>query len=375
MQIHAQFDAGSIELVNITQPQDIQLKFRADNAGEFRQWFYFQLTGARHTPCRFRLLNASETSYPEGWHGYWPCVSYDQQHWFRIPAHYDGRELCFELTPEFDRVWLAYFEPYSLERHAQKLGQWQQLPGVSLQTLGLSLQGRPIDLLQLGQDAEKPAIWLIARQHPGETMGQWCIEGLIERLLDARDATSIWLLQQARFFLVPNINPDGSYLGNLRSNAVGVNLNREWLQPSLAHSPEVLLVRQQMLQTGVDLFIDLHGDETIEQVFVDGNAMLPGWNSQQALRQQAFIDDLSVLTADFQTEEGYALDRFSDEMLTLASKWVGHQFGCLALTLEMPFKDHNANPNACTHWSAERSRKLGEVLLTAIARHLRRKLC
>jgi murein tripeptide amidase MpaA len=374
MQINAHFDAGAIEIVQASQPEDIQLRIRADVAADFSQWFYFQLTGVAGQLCRVRLLNASETSYHEGWLNYYPLASYDRQHWFRIPASYDGTELQFQIRPEFDRLWLAYFEPYSLERHWDKLAAWSVLPSVKLLQAGLSCQQRPIDVLVIGEPAPtKPAIWLIARQHPGETMAQWCAEGLIERLLDPSDACSYQLRQQAVFYLVPNINPDGSYLGNLRTNAAGANLNREWLNPSAERSPEVLAIRQLMLATGVDLFLDLHGDESIEQVFVDGNDMLPSWTPLRQQRDAAFIADLLASTPDFQTEVGYAPDRFSDELLTLASKWVGHQFGCLSLTLEMPFKDHAANPHPLTHWSAERSRQLGANLLLPIWRHVLRQ--
>lgn len=41
------------------------------------------------------------------------------------------------------------------------------------------------------------------------------------------------------------MNPDGAVLGNLRTNARGVNLNREWLNPSMENSPEVFLVRKK----------------------------------------------------------------------------------------------------------------------------------
>ncbi|OYW25827.1 MAG: hypothetical protein B7Z51_10715, partial [Methyloversatilis sp. 12-65-5] len=69
---------------------------------------------------------------------------------------------------------------------------------------------------------------------------------------------------------------------------------------------------------------------------------------------------------DFQTERGYAPDRFNDDMLTLASKWVFHRFGCLSLTLEMPFKDNANLPDGLFGWSAARSRRLGEATLQAL---------
>lgn len=41
------------------------------------------------------------------------------------------------------------------------------------------------------------------------------------------------------------MNPDGSVRGHLRTNAAGVNLNREWAQPTIENSPEVYLVREK----------------------------------------------------------------------------------------------------------------------------------
>ena len=45
---------------------------------------------------------------------------------------------------------------------------------------------------------------------------------------------------------VPNMNPDGTWRGHLRTNAAGANLNREWDSPTPEHSPEVFYVRNKM---------------------------------------------------------------------------------------------------------------------------------
>ncbi len=61
--------------------------------------------------------------------------------------------------------------------------------------------------------------------------------------VDGRDtdlvAVARRLREQARFCTVPNMNPDGAVRGNLRTNAAGRNLNREWREPDPAASPEV----------------------------------------------------------------------------------------------------------------------------------------
>jgi murein tripeptide amidase MpaA len=52
--------------------------------------------------------------------------------------------------------------------------------------------------------------------------------------------------------------------------------------------------------------------------------------------------------------------------MALCSKAVGQQFGCLAVTLEMPFKDAANNPEPLQGWSPERSAQLGADMLPAV---------
>src|SRR3546814_11649991 len=71
------------------------------------------------------------------------------------------------------------------------------------------------------------------------------------------------LRRQCRIHLVPNCNPDGSRRGHLRTNAVGVNLNREWAAPSAEKSPEVLAILGRMDQTGVDFAMDIQERKSV----------------------------------------------------------------------------------------------------------------
>ncbi|HEV7391762.1 MAG TPA: M14-type cytosolic carboxypeptidase [Burkholderiales bacterium] len=365
--VSSAFDSGAIEVIfdgNVAPSSPIALRIRKDSHADFRQWFHFRLSGARDIPCLLRFENAGACTYPEGWKDYRVVASYDRAHWFRVPTRYDGTVMTVEHTPERNAVWYAYFEPYSLERHQSLIGRASDSPLVRTERLGGSIEGRDVDLITVGRtNGARKVIWIIARQHPGESMAEWFMEGLIDRLIDRADPISRRLLERAVLYLVPNMNPDGSVRGNLRTNAAGANLNREWMAPSMDKSPEVFLVRERLQQTGVDAFVDVHGDEGLPYVFIAGGEMLPGFGTEQARAQSEFISDFKRASPDFQDVRGYSAGKYNEDALKLASKWAGHTFGCLSVTLEMPFKDNANLPDPDLGWNGERSRKLGAAIL------------
>ena len=324
------------------------------------------MQGARGNACTLRLLNAGETSYPDGWKGYQAVASYDRETWFRVPTSFDGKVLSIDHTPVRDSVYYAYFEPYSTERHLRLLGRAEASPAVRVLDLATTHDGRDLNAVVVGDTAAAKKIWIIARQHPGETMAEWFVEGLLDALLDSADPVAARLRQQAVFYIVPNMNPDGAARGNLRTSATGANLNREWMTPSAERSPEVLAVRSMIHATGCDVFLDIHGDEGLPYVFVAGSEMLEGFSAQQARDQQAFIDCLKAASPDFQTEYGYASSKYREEVLKLASKYVAHHFKCVSLTLEMPFKDNAILPDPVVGWNGARSAALGRAMLLPI---------
>jgi len=366
IKISDQFDAGAIEVVRADNPESIELNLRKDSHADVLQWFYFRLQGARGTPCILRLLNAAHAAFPHGWENYRAVASYDRKTWFRVPTAYDGQVLTVSHTPEHDSVYYAYFEPYSWERHLELLGKVESSHVGHVQDLGRTVDGRDLNLAMIGDPTATKKVWVIARQHPGETMAEWFVDGMLDALLDRANPIARRLLQYAVFYVVPNMNPDGSVRGNLRTNAAGANLNREWMAPSAERSPEVLAVRNKIHETGCDLFLDIHGDESLPYVFVAGCEMLEGFSRQQQDEQQAFIDSFRQASADFQTRHGYAASKYKEDMLQLASKYIGHTFKCVSLTLEMPFKDNADLPDEKYGWDGARSARLGEAILQPI---------
>ncbi|MFT7376068.1 MAG: murein tripeptide amidase MpaA, partial [Oceanospirillaceae bacterium] len=220
LHINSQFDSGNIEVINATS-NPIELAIRCDNKSDFYQWFHFSVTGAKdQDDLELSLTNAAGAAFADGWEHFQVVASYDREEWFRVPTRYQDGCLIFNHAPEYDMVWYSFFTPYSWERHQDLIG-WAQTSDVcTVTTLGNTLDGRPLNLLTIGDESPyKRKIWLTARQHPGETMAEFAIEGLLEKLLDPSDACSRTLLEGAVFYIIPNMNPDGSVRGHLRTNA------------------------------------------------------------------------------------------------------------------------------------------------------------
>ena len=236
---------------------------------------------------------------------------------------------------------------------------------------------------------------MILHSLQGETMASYFFEGILERLLDVTDSACMKLLEDATLYCVPNMNPDGSARGHLRTNAGGQNLNREWAAPTAEGCPEVLCVRNKMEEVGVDYCLDVHGDEGTPYNYV---VCCPAWTDRLAGLQDIFWGDWRTSTPDFspaassrveELGEGEALAAAirgdidgvaggSDitglvggaANLTMCPTWLAWKFDCLAMTLELPFKDNAEFPQPGTAWSGDRSVSLGKSVIEPMLRSL-----
>lgn len=363
LSVTSPFDGGNIRTVAI-EGNRIDLEIAKDNQSDFYQWFYFRLTGGAGQAVELRILNGAGAAYPLGWENYRACMSLDREEWERVETGYEDGILTIRVTPPSNSVWFAYFAPYTMERHHDLVASVAGHPAVEHRSLGRTLDGQEMDYFRIGEGPIQ--VWLYARQHPGETMAEWWMEGALERLLDEADPVARRLLAKATFHIVPNMNPDGSRRGHLRTNAVGTNLNREWHDPGPERSPEVLCVRNEMDRTGVDFAMDVHGDEAIPANFLAGFEGIPSWNQAQQKRFDRFAEELVRFSPDFQTKQGYEVARPGEANMSMSTSQLAERYGAVSMTLEMPFKDNEDLPDPVRGWSPERSALLARACLAAL---------
>ena len=108
----------------------------------------------------------------------------------------------------------------------------------------------------------KKTVFMIGRQHPGETVGSHVIKGCIDFLLGDSDEAKK-LREIYDFQIVPMMNPDGVIVGNSRTGFAGCDLNRRWSKPNEIIHPEIFYIKSLILNTAVNqnisFVIDFHG--------------------------------------------------------------------------------------------------------------------
>ena len=179
-------------------------------------WYYFRMTGVKGKQIYLTQKDngVARTSY-----------SYDGKVWDHLPlAESQRRRLDKRFTR--DTVYIALYTPYTYSYHQERLKTGCARPDVTLDTIGFSHEGRPLQLLHITDPtvpAEKKArIWIHGRIHPSESPGSYLVDGLVESLTgDTPQARA--LRQQIDAYILPFANPDGVANGLSRSNAIGVN--------------------------------------------------------------------------------------------------------------------------------------------------------
>ena len=383
--ISAEMPGGSIDVVDAADAVDLRLRLRRDPGPDALAigYYYFRATGPRGLARRFRILDVrtdaasrleGREDYEDGWTGTGPHVSIDRVHWTRIPGRIEGNDYVFEHTPDAEACYYARWAHYGVEREYDLVAA-AQVAGARLDVLGRTVQGRELQRLILTSDSPRAArvrndrmqCWIIARQHPSETMASFFVEGLLTRLGDPDDAVSRRVLEHSVVHIVPNMNPDGAVLGHTRANAAGANLNREWADPSIERSPEVLLVREAMERSGVDFAMDCHGDEELRCNFLGGPLEIPSRNPWLADLFSRFERAWNAVTPEYELGHPYPGGPPETADLRMAWNWIAERFGCLSVLLEQPFKDTSWQQEPTTGWSPERAIRFGASLPDALA--------
>lgn len=204
----------------------------------------------------------------------------------------EGKSQCYytlsfeyEFSYSGDSVFFAYSYPYTYSDLCDYLGKIERNTAKSeicfRKMLCRTIAGNRCEYLlitaknSIGYPLEKrKGIVLTARAHPGETVGSWMMQGVIDFLTDPSDPLAEILRQNFVFKIIPMLNPDGVINGNYRCSLAGCDLNRRWNKPDIRVHPTVYyaksLIHNLNKERGIAFFCDLHGHSQKKSSFVYG---------------------------------------------------------------------------------------------------------
>ncbi len=173
-----------------------------------------------------------------------PVIRRAQQDWERLGEgtvleHPDGRwDLSWKVAAPTSTLEVAFCFPYGT-REVEELettsgGGWKR------DRIGYSAQGRPLERLSNGYGEEagtRAGLYLMARQHSGETSASWVLDGFLRRLGALGDrAPLVWC--------VPLANIDGVEQGDYGKDSFPWDFNRAWGHPAMRH--EILVLQRDI---------------------------------------------------------------------------------------------------------------------------------
>ena len=100
--------------------------------------------------------------------------------------------------------------------------------------------------------------------------------------------------------------------------------------------------------------------------FMAGAKHVPAWGPRLEALHGAFVAAYCRANSSFQSKIGYPTAQspeYVQRYMNVATNQISNRFNCLAMTLEMPFKDCLTNPDPEFGWNPARSHKLGASVL------------
>lgn len=227
-------------------------------------WYGFQVWADRDTTIRVQL------DYPSGVaHRYDPKVSHDGVIWRKVSGS------IFELSISNAKTWVSAQENIP----SKAVYEWIEKinPNVQIQKteVGRTVLNKAINVYVAGNPESKKSIVVLGRQHPPEITGHYAYASFVAYLLgNTEDAKRF--RDRFRIYLAPIVNPDGVDLGHWRTNANGVDLNRDW---SEFNQPETITLRdyfkKEIVQQGRELYFAIDFHSTGSDIYYTVDPTLP----------------------------------------------------------------------------------------------------
>ena len=237
-------------------------------------WYGFKIWSETEKELYVKL-----TYNENAFHRYFPKLSKDGTTWQALDSLkyqavkkiWNDRELAESITMQLsvntDTLWISAQELITSSVVDRWTNELLSNSFVTKSIIGESNEGRPINLIKIGESDDQKMIMAISRQHPPEVTGFLAMQAFIETLCADTDIAKRFRATY-NTYMVPMANPDGADNGHWRHNYGGIDLNRDW---ESFNQPETSAIRDFMqgkvAQTNGKFYFGVDFHSTWEDIF------------------------------------------------------------------------------------------------------------
>jgi hypothetical protein len=271
IKISSNFDGGNIlkkrsEKINGICIHTLEIKkdpYPKTVKKKYQNWYYFKVSNNKGVKTKYVIENL--VNIDNDWKGHNVVYTYDHKTFYRHPTIFNENKkyISWNFISKKKDVWFSYYVPYSRNRVYKLNKKISNNKNVTKIILGKTSLKNKIEALRFGKGLKH--VYIIVRQHPGETIGSWMLEGFLKTFFSSKmKAKAKLVLKKYTFHIISMVNPDGVELGHWYTQKNGHNCNREW---NSKKCPEIQIVYNYISKQKGDIYFDFHGDEGCKKHF------------------------------------------------------------------------------------------------------------
>jgi cytosolic carboxypeptidase protein 6 len=252
--------------------------FEPENLSAYTPWFAFKIWSVKEQAVTinvisktvdFHLIRILSPKVRDLLDQFRPMISFDRTNWeYMDPVDLNKKnsKYIFSLHVKADSIprWISAQELVTSQDYQEWTNRLKELPFVTDSVIGKSVEGRPIQELDISEASKNADVVIITgRQHPSEVAGYFSLKAFVEKFT-GNSTVAVAFRKKFRLIVFPLINPDGVDDGFGRCNANGINLNRDWkhfLQPETRAVKDRIEHILHGRAEKVRFFIDFHSAE------------------------------------------------------------------------------------------------------------------
>ena len=243
MKILTGYDGSSIQILDNNEESNTVTVSPKEENGTYSNYYNFKVKNGTSRIGTLYIKNLNKTLYNQDSIPYYSEgeSNYKRISDDRIIKLSDGIQILVNVDEEFEVSSYPRYVEENLDKFI-----------CNNKSNLLTINNGVLKEITIG-DTSKKTIVIIGRQHPGETLSSFFIEGIISEIINNYDN-----YKDLSFIIFPIVNTKGVKEGNHRYTD-NIDYNRSWQLNGI--SKEIDYIKSVLEKHNIQCFIDVHCDE------------------------------------------------------------------------------------------------------------------